>query len=165
MKKLLAAAALTFLNSMAQAAPPSAESIETLFKITRAETMMDSMMASMEPMLRQTLAQSLGDSRLNAKQKAIMDSMPNRMAALLRSELSWSKMRPLQVQLYQESFEQEEVDGLIAFYQSPAGQAALNKMPVVMQKSMQMSQAMLQDMMPRMMKMMDTLEEEIKAAK
>lgn len=43
-----------------------------------------------------------------------------------------------------------EIDGLIAFYASPAGQAFINKMPVVLQKSMAISQSLMQSLMPKM---------------
>ena len=64
--------------------------------------------------------------------------------------MSWQRMKPLYVQLYQDTFEQDEVDGLLAFYTSPTGQAFLNKMPVVMQKSMALSQSLMQSALPKM---------------
>ena len=54
------------------------------------------------------------------------------------------------MQLYRDTFEQEEVDGLLVFYASPAGQAYVNKMPVVMQKSMALSQSLMQSIIPKM---------------
>ena len=59
-------------------------------------------------------------------------------------------MKPLYVQLYRDTFEQEEVDGLLAFYASPTGQAFVNKMPMVMQKSMALSQSLMQSIIPKM---------------
>lgn len=43
-------------------------------------------------------------------------------------------MEPIQIPIYRETFEQAEIDGLIAFYGSPVGQAFVNKMPTVSQK-------------------------------
>jgi uncharacterized protein len=64
-----------------------------------------------------------------------------RRRAMLREEMTWDKLRPVYVQIYQESFTQEEIDGLIAFYESPAGFAFVEKMPFVMQKSMSIMQS------------------------
>jgi hypothetical protein len=52
-------------------------------------------------------------------------------------------MKKILVPSYSETFSQEEVDGLIAFYQSPAGKAYVEKMPTLLQKTMgQMQQFM-----------------------
>ena len=68
----------------------------------------------------------------------------------MREEMTWDKLRPLYVQIYQESFTQEEIDGLIAFYESPAGVAFVEKMPFVMQKSMSIMQSRMAPMMEKM---------------
>ena len=43
--------------------------------------------------------------------------------------MTWDKLRPLYVRIYQESFTQEEIDGLIVFYESPAGIAFVERWP------------------------------------
>ncbi len=53
-------------------------------------------------------------------------------------------------EIYQESFSQEEIDGLIAFYASPAGRAYIDKMPLVMQKTMTVMQSRMPAMIERM---------------
>ena len=47
---------------------------------------------------------------------------------------------------------QKEIDSLVAFYSSPAGQAFIRKMPIVLQKSMEITQAQMQRLLPRMKK-------------
>ena len=53
------------------------------------------------------------------------------------------------VKIYAESLDQADVDGLIAFYQTPAGQAMLSKMPLVAQKSMEAVREMMGSVLPR----------------
>ncbi len=65
--------------------------------------------------------------------------------------MDWDKLKPEYAQLYMETFTQEEVDGLLAFYRSPAGRAMIEKMPLLMNKSLQLSQARMQKLMPRIM--------------
>lgn len=48
------------------------------------------------------------------------------------------------------AFSQEEIDGLIAFYESSVGRAYIAKMPVAMAKTMAMSQQQMQSLMPRL---------------
>lgn len=133
-----------------QAAPASQSSIEALLTVTKTESLMDSMYAGMDQMMRQGMAQSLQGKPLSAEQQRKLDAVPARFIAVMREEMSWQKLKPLYVQMYRETFEQEEVDGMLAFYASPAGQALINKMPVVMQKSMALSQSLMQSFMPKM---------------
>ena len=75
--------------------------------------------------------------------------MPAKFTDIMREELSWSKMKPQYIRIYQESFSQEDVEGFIAFYRSPAGQAYVDKMPIVMQKSMAVGAQMSQNIGPK----------------
>jgi hypothetical protein len=149
MKRLLAL--LSLLTSLSvHAAPASRESVENLLVATKAESMMSSVFAGMDQIMRQSMAQAAQGRSLNAEQQRVLDAMPPKFIAIMREEMSWQKMKPQYVQLYVETFEQEEVDGLLAFYASPTGQALLNKMPVVVQKSMALSQSLMQSALPKM---------------
>ena len=149
MRKLLTfAALLAALN--ASAAPASQESVENLLAATKVESMMDSMYVGMEQMMRQGMNQAAQGKPLSAEQQRIFDAVPTKFVAVMREELNWEKMKPLYVQLYRDTFEQDEIDGLVAFYTSPAGKAFVNKMPLVMQKSLALSQSLMQSLIPKM---------------
>lgn len=164
MKNLLAILALTLLAAHAAAAPATAESVDRLLVLARTEAMNDSMFAAMEPLMRQSMQQALGDKPPTPEQKSAIDQLPGRFAALLREEFSWSTMKSQYASIYLEAFDQEEVDGLLAFYASPAGQATLDKMPVVVQKSMAMAQERMQSFLPRMQRLIQQSVDEAKAA-
>lgn len=149
MRRLLAfAALLACLN--AHAAPASAESVENLLAATKVEAMMDTLYANMEQMMRQGTKQTVQGMQISPEQQSALDAVPTKFMAVMREEVTWEKLKPLYVQLYRETFEQEEIDGLIAFYASPSGQAFVNKMPVVLQKSMAISQSLMQSLIPKM---------------
>ena len=132
MRRLLACAAL-FVSVIAYATPPSPESVESLMAVTKAESMVDSMYSAMEQMMVQGMQQAVQGQSLSAEQQRLLDALPAKFIAVMRDEMNWQKMKPLYIQLYQDTFEQEEVDGMLAFYASPAGQAVVNKMPLVLQ--------------------------------
>lgn len=133
-----------------QAAPASQESVEALLTVTKTEAMLDSLYAGMDKMMRQSISQSLQGKSLSEEQQRALDDVPTKFIAVMREEMSWQKIKPMYVQLYRETFEQEEVDGMLAFYASPAGKALINKMPIVMQKSLTISQSLLQSAIPKM---------------
>ena len=59
-------------------------------------------------------------------------------------------MRPIYLGIYRETFDQAEIDGLIAFYRSPIGQSFVRKMPAVVQRSMAVTQTQMQVVMPKL---------------
>ena len=123
MRKLLTILAAVLFTTNVYALPASPESVETLLAVTKTESLMDSMYANMEQVMRQGMNQSVQGQTVSSEQQRILDAMPTKFVALARQELNWEKLKPLYVQLYLDTFEQDEVDGLIAFYNSRAGQA------------------------------------------
>jgi hypothetical protein len=90
--------------------------------------------------------------------------MKNNMVALLQGDLAWEKLEPMYLRLYTESFTEEEVGGMLAFYKTPAGQAVINKMPVLMQKTMLEVQKMSSGLAPRMQEIQKDFAAEMKSA-
>lgn len=165
MPKLLMPALLALAAVRADAAPPSAESVEKLLAVTKTESMIDSMYAGAEQAMRQSMRQAVGDRTLSAEQQRVFDALPARFTALLRSEMSWSSLRPQYVQLYRDTFDQEEIDGLLRFYQSKPGQAFVSKMPLVMQKSMAIAQSQMQSFLPKMQRAVEDAVREARLAR
>ena len=139
-----------FLALPARAAPATPESIEELLTLTKAEGVLDAMYANMDALMRRALAESLKGQKLTLEQQRSIDAAPARFASVMREEMSWAKVRPLYVQIYRESFTQEEVDALTAFYRTPAGAAFVTKMPGVMQKSIGALQSRMGPLLEKM---------------
>lgn len=165
MLKILVLLSTVFFTLSANATQPTSSSIDLLLSVTKTEKMLDSMYFLVEKSMNQYLAESLKDKKLSPTQKRLIDAAPSKFTQVMREEMSWEMMRPLYIQIYQESFTQEEIDGLIAFYKSPAGSAFVEKMPVVMQKSMSVMQSRMGPMMEKMQAAMNQAIAEAKAAK
>jgi len=102
--------------------------IERILMLTKTESMMDRMLGPMKAVSAQATAGMTSDEQAKAQatQEKILDLM----------KAAWIKLRPQYVKLYSETFSDEEIDGLLAFYQSPTGQAMIEKMPDLMAKLM-----------------------------
>jgi hypothetical protein len=156
-------AALLFLASTAcWSAPPTRESVLTLMEVIKAESMMDQAYSSVDQMFKQAMAQETAGRKLTEEQQRLVDAMPAKITALMREEMSWTKMEPIYVGIYQETFTQEEIDGLIGFYRSPVGQSFVAKMPVVMHRSMSIMQVQMQSLIPKLKQAMEELVREAK---
>lgn len=139
-----------FFSTAVHAATPSDASIEELLNSMHAEKIMDLMLPAIDKSMHQSMAMATEGKALSAKQQQILDASTAKMMALMKDEMSWDKMHAMYVQIYRESFTQEEIDGLVAFYKSPAGAAYIEKMPAVMQKTMGLMQARMTEIIPKM---------------
>jgi len=162
MRKLISLLALSGCSLAAVAAPPSDESILTLFKVMKAESLLDSVYATLEPAMKQSMEQAAAGKTLNAEQRRVLELAPQRLSQVLRTELSWEALQPIQVSIYRESFDQDEINALIAFYKSPIGQSFVNKMPLVTQKAMAATQSHMQHVIPKLKAAMDEVLAEAK---
>jgi hypothetical protein len=141
---------LTVCASLANAAPATAESVEALLVVTKAQELVDSANSNIEGSIRQGMAAAVGGTELNAEQKQLLNVLPSKLVAAIRPEFSWEVLKPDFIRLYAETFSQEEVDGMIQFYKSPLGEALIAKMPQVLNRSMQITQTRLGAAMPKL---------------
>lgn len=162
MKKMVATLVLSFASLAAFAAPPTDASVEELLKITNAQQLMVSMQKDLEVNMRAQIDQMKSKRKLTEREAKALDALPGAVSKIIADELSWEKWKSIYLGIYKESFEQSEIDGLIAFYKTPAGQAFVKKMPIVMQKSLGAAQ---QSMGPVIEKINAEVMKTIKAAK
>jgi len=153
MRKVIIFLVSIMLASAAHSAPASTNSIETLLTAMKTEKLLDETSANMNQVIRQALADNLKGQKLTAAQQHVVDTLPTKITQIFHDEFLWSKMLPMYIHIYQESYTQEEVDGMIAFYTTPVGAKVAEKMPLVMQKTVMLLQ-------PRMAPIM----EKVKAA-
>jgi hypothetical protein len=143
--------------------PPSEASIKQLLEAAHARKLIDSVMTQMDTLMKQTMQQATQGQPVPPKVQKDIDKREAEMMAALKEMLDWNKLEPMYVRVYQKSFTQSEVDGMIAFYKTPAGQAVISKMPVVMQNTMNEMQQMMGPMMQRLQKMQQDVVAEMKA--
>ena len=127
------AAALFATSAIAQTAPasppPSAHRLELAHRYMAAahmERTLDAVMSQMKPMM---MAMAPKDSKLSdADRQAIADISADVTRELMTKVAA--RMEPIMA----ETFTEKELTELTAFYESPTGQSAVNKMPVMMGK-------------------------------
>ena len=156
--------AFIFIGNV-QAQTPSAESLETLLALTETEKTVTNMHQQIDDLIRQSMEQALQGHHVTPEDRITLDEMLVRVTAVYKDELSWEKMKSMSKQIYAESFNQPEIDGLISFYQSPSGRAFVAKMPIVMQKSVQLMQERVGPLLLKMQDSITTTVREIEAEK
>ena len=161
-KQILLLLAVSSLVAQAADTTPSAASIDELLAVMNAHQMVDAMIPQMDGMMQNTISAALKGHQLSPEEQKIIEKSRADAMAVMRETLAWSKLEPLYVRVYQKSFTQEEVVGLIELYKTPAGQALINKMPVVLQNTMAEMQSMMAPMMQRLQQSQQQLVADIK---
>jgi hypothetical protein len=128
---------LVFLAMPAHAVATKPELIERLFDVTHLETMSEKSADAVFSTLK--TPESAPVCYKEAEPKIIV---------MAREATSFEKLKPFLVQSYSEVFTEEELQKMIEFYATPAGQKTLEKMPLLQQKAMLQSQATLKALMP-----------------
>ena len=150
-------------TSPAPSNPPSEVSVKQLLEVAQARKLVDSVMAQMDNLMLQSIAQATQGQKIPPKVQKDIDVQSGEMMTLMKELLDWRKLEPMYVRVYQKTFSQQEVDGMIAFYKTPAGQAVIGKMPAVMQNTIEEMQQLMGPVMQKMQKMQQDVVAKMKA--
>ena len=110
--------------------------IEEMFRLTKADQMQTQMMAQMSAMMKVPDTDS---------SRQIMEFISQKMG--------WDSMKPELIKLYDETYTEDEISGILMFYHSAPGQALLAKTPTLMANTMLLVQKRMAEMKPELDKM------------
>jgi hypothetical protein len=137
-----------------RAAAPSDESLVKMMQVMQVEQMLNQFLAQMDvgmaQSMDQALRQALQGRELTDEQKRKVEQTRQETMAALREEMAFAKLKDLYLQVYRETFTQEEVTAITKFYGTPAGQALVEKSPVAMQKASTLMQSRIQPLMQKL---------------
>jgi hypothetical protein len=124
--------------------------IEEFMQVAQLDRMVKVMLDQMKNMQAGQLAQMSASGEDRERQEAVQ----RKTMALIAERMSFDKIKPLYVKVYAETFTEEELDGMLSFYKSPAGKAMMEKMPQMMARMMPLMQQWMADMKPDLDKIM-----------
>jgi hypothetical protein len=144
--------------------PPSEDSIRRLMAATDSRKVLDTALATLDSSMDIGIKHALADKPVNARAQKVIDEMRAKMVDVFREGLAWKDMEPLFIQAYQRSLTQDEVNGMLAFYESPAGKAVVRKLPLIMQNTAQLMQERMRAVTPKIAQIQQEALDKIKAA-
>jgi hypothetical protein len=169
MNKLLATAMVWTLmcGSAAPAnnAPASDASIREMLELTNAQQMLAGMKGQMNAMMNTAMQNATKGQTVTPERQAVLDRMAAKMSAVVTDILNWDDLLPIYMRTYRDSFTQDEIDGVIKFYKSPAGRAYLKKLPLVMQNLMGEMQGFMKTVQDKMQAVQKESMQELKDLK
>jgi uncharacterized protein len=135
----------------ANTAPASDASIREMLELTNARQLIDGMKGQMSAVMNTAMQNAIKGQTITPERQAILDRMAAKMSAVAADMLNWDALLPIYLRTYRDSFTQDEIDGVIKFYKSAAGQAYVKKLPLVMQNVMREMQGFIQPVQEKML--------------
>jgi hypothetical protein len=135
----------------ANSAPASDASIREMLELTNARQLLDNMKGQINTMMGNAIHDAVRNQTVTPERQAILDRMAAKMSAVATDMINWDQLMPIYLRTYRESFTQDEIDGVIKFYKSPAGKAYTKKLPVAMQNVFVEMQGSIKAMQEKML--------------
>ena len=144
---------IAFPSGFAADQRPTEASIKQLLEVTQIRKLLESTMGQMDALMKQATQQVTQGQKITPEVQKQIDKGRTEAMSMMKEILDWNKLEPMYVRIYQKSFNQQEIDSLIAMYKSPAGQMLLTKMPIVLENTMGEMQQLMQPVMQRIQRM------------
>ena len=152
MKKWMVVGLLAASSAWAQNQPASEAVIREYLAVSKSKELVNGTYAQMDKVMRDSM-RAAAPNGFNEAQTRIMDELSTELVKVLQQEMGWEKLEPDFIRIYQATLTQSEVEGMVTFYKSEAGQALIAKMPAIMEQTMALVMQRVQAMRPRMQKL------------
>jgi hypothetical protein len=146
-------------------APASDASIREMLELTNARQMIEGMKGQMTTTMNTAMQNATKDQTVTPERQAILDRMRAKMSTVVTDMLNWDDFLPMYLRTFRESFTQDEIDGVIKFYKSPAGRAYVKKLPLVMQNVMREMPEFIKPLQEKMLAIQKESMQELKDLK
>jgi uncharacterized protein len=120
---ILICCAVAIAPAAAQQQRSKQQKIERILEITNPDTVITEVVNQVDGMMKQI------QPNPTTQQKAKRQDALDKIAKLARERML--KVRPELVKAYAETFTDEEIDTMLAFYETPAGKATVTKLPAI----------------------------------
>ena len=148
--RIFALAVLLAAAPLAAAQQPSEAQVDRLLEVMRAKETLDATLPQVQAMQQQMVAQMTADQDLDEEDRARINRMLESTNSSLATVLTWERMGPIYRDIYAQTFTAEDVEAIIGFYESPAGQKTLDKMPQLMQNTMNAVQQLVMPLLQQL---------------
>ncbi len=145
---LLAALILAPVAANAQDGTPA--QADRLMEVMRARETVDAILPQIQMSQQQMLAQLTAGQEIEDAERARLTEVLQTSNARIVEALSWERLAPIYRDIYLKTFTAEDMDAMIGFYSSEAGQKLLDRLPQLMQHTMEAVQTLVMPMLQQM---------------
>jgi uncharacterized protein len=120
--------------------------IERILELTRSDASANQAANQISTMIASQMKSQM--PKASPEQLARVQEVMDKLMDLVKAKMAWARLRPDFIKAYSDLYTDEEIDGMLAFYESPAGRGFIDKLPQLTQKTIAISQAQMGDLMP-----------------
>ena len=154
---ILLAVSLFATTSISAAEQDKLANIERLLEVTNSEEIVKSILGQTEQMMSNMGAQ-IG---VRPNEEEYFSNFSEKVFDLLTNEMNWDTLKTDFIELYSQNFTEKEIADMLSFYETDSGRAMVEKMPLVLQESIQLSQNRMMSIMPDIQEMARELQQEL----
>ncbi|MEO7242435.1 MAG: DUF2059 domain-containing protein [Variovorax sp.] len=131
---------------LAASGPATPASIERLFEAARIAKISETIQQQAAQVANTMFAQ-VG---VPESDRAAFEAYQQRVQQLVALEFNWSNLKGPMADIYTRHYSEAEIQGMIAYYESPVGRSVLDKTPVVARDSFAVAQDLMRSAMPKL---------------
>jgi hypothetical protein len=128
--------------------------VQELFRLIKLDKLSAQMMDQVMAQINSGLMQQLTGIQLSAADQKKLDDFSRQVKLIVSSAVAWEKLEPDYTKLYADTYTEQQLDDLLAFYKSPTGQAVVEKTPILLKASSALAQQRMTAVMPDLQKLM-----------
>ena len=136
--------------------------IGELLESINARATIDQALKLVSESLRQGASQAAAQAAAGADSSKLTEEILTAAMDVAKRQLNWDDLKPEIIRHYAETFDEAEIDGLLAFYKSPVGKTYVAKLPELMKRSSELGLQRVQASLPEIMQV---VKEKIEAYK
>lgn len=125
------------------------QKIEQLFQLIQIQKTLQQAMNQQMAQVQAAVKTLVPGMKMTADEQKDFDAFLQKIGAITQESMAWPKLEPQFVDLYASTYSEEEIDGMVAFYHTPTGEAMIAKQPEILSKSQVISQAQLAAVQPK----------------
>ena len=124
--------------------------VEQMLVVTKVDGLSQQMLASVPDRVKTAASrQVMVQSASTPEQKKLTSDYLDQMGTIARSGATWATLKPKIVDLYMAAFTEADLDGILAFYKTPAGQDLITKTPEISGKTIETLQSAVSALQPQ----------------
>jgi len=136
--------------------------IKELFVLNQMQQRIDQQRENAIKQSREMSRQLTDTMELNQSQEKLVQICYEKMNKLMATTYDWDRLGPAYEEIYAQTYTEEEIDGVLAFYKSPIGRAYMAKVPIVTEKTIAIGNEAYADVMPKIKQLLGELLETLK---
>ncbi len=127
--------------------------IQEMFGLMHIDRLMSQIMDNVAKQA-SALTTRMSGGQTSPETEAKLDDFRKQLLAKIDTQIGWKTLEPTYIDLYAQTYTEDEIDSILAFYKSPAGTALLAKTPELTAKSTQIVNGRMAQIQPEIVQML-----------